>query len=76
MKATELQIGDWVSYYNIAQQVLEISDIDNEVYLSEAEVVDITEVKPITLKRFTLRTMALRLKTQKTQSLYIVMVMR
>ena len=51
MKATELQIGSWVSYNNKAQQVLEISDIDNEVYLSAAGVVDITEVNPITLKK-------------------------
>lgn len=51
MKATELQIGSWVSYNDKAQQVLEISDIDNEVYLSAVGVVDITEVKPITLKK-------------------------
>lgn len=51
MKATELQIGSWVSYNGKAQQVLEISDIDNEVYLSAVGVVDITEVKPITLKK-------------------------
>lgn len=47
----EVQIGDWVSYNNKAQQVLEISDIDNEVYLSVAGVVDIIEVKPINLKK-------------------------
>lgn len=51
MKTTEIQIGSWVSYNNKAQQVLEISDIDNEVYLSAAGVVDITEVNPITLKK-------------------------
>lgn len=51
MKTTEIQIGSWVSYNGKAQQVLEISDIDNEVYLSEAGVVDITEVKPIALKK-------------------------
>ena len=51
MKATEIQICSWVSYNGKAQQVLEISDIDNEVYLSAAGVVDITEVKPITLKK-------------------------
>lgn len=51
MKGTELQIGCWVSYNNKAQQVLEISDIDNEVYLSAVGVVDITEVNPITLKK-------------------------
>ena len=51
MKAKELQIGDWVSYNDKAQQVLGISDIDNEVYLSAVGMVDITEVKPITLKK-------------------------
>lgn len=51
MKTTELQIDSWVSYNGKAQQVLEISDIDNEVYLSAAGVVDITEVNPITLKK-------------------------
>lgn len=51
MKTIELQIDSWVSYSGKAQQVLRISVIDNKVYLSAAGVVDITEVKPITLKK-------------------------
>jgi hypothetical protein len=49
MKASELMIGDWVLYNETPQQVLEISGIDDEVYLETDELVHQSEIQPIPL---------------------------
>lgn len=49
MKANELMIGDWVLYNETRQQVLEISGIDDEVYLETDELVHQSEIQPIPL---------------------------
>lgn len=47
MKANELMIGDWVLYNETPQQILEISGIDDEVYLETDELVHQSEIQPI-----------------------------
>lgn len=49
MKANELMIGDWVLYNETPQQILEISGIDDEVYLETDELVHQSEIQPIPL---------------------------
>ena len=50
MKANELMIGDWVLYNETHRQILEISGIDDEVYLETDElVVHQSEIQPIPL---------------------------
>ena len=49
MKAEELMIGDWVLYNETHQQILEISCIDDEVYLKTDELVHLSEIQPIPL---------------------------
>ena len=49
MKANELMIGDWVLYNETSQQILEISGIDDEVYLETDELVHQSEIQPIPL---------------------------
>lgn len=49
MKANELMIGDWVLYNETHQQILEISGIDDEVYLETDELVHQSEIQPIPL---------------------------
>lgn len=49
MKANELMIGDWVLYNETHQQILEISGIDDEVYLETDELVHQSEIQPILL---------------------------
>ena len=49
MKANELMISDWVLYNKIPQQILEISGIDDEVYLETDELVHQSEIQPIPL---------------------------
>ena len=49
MKADELMIGDLVLYNETPQQILEISGIDNEVYLETDELVHQSEIQPIPL---------------------------
>ena len=47
MKANELMIDDWVLYNKIPQQILEISGVDDEVYLKTDELVHQSEILPI-----------------------------
>jgi len=49
MKAEDLMIGDLVLYNGTHQQILEISGIDDEVYLETDELVHQSEIQPITL---------------------------
>ena len=42
-------IGDWVLYNETPQQILEISGIDDEVYLETDELVHQSEIQPIPL---------------------------
>ena len=49
MKANELMIGDWVLYNETYQQILEISGIDDEVYLEADELVHQSEIQSIPL---------------------------
>ena len=49
MKANELMIGDLVLYNEAHQQILEISGIDDEVYLETDELVHQSEIQPIPL---------------------------
>jgi hypothetical protein len=49
MKAEEFMIGDWVLYNETPQQILEISGIDDEVYLETDELVHQSEIQPIPL---------------------------
>lgn len=49
MKANELMIGDWVLYNETPQQILEISGIEDEVYLETDELVHQSEIQPIPL---------------------------
>ena len=49
MKVNELMIGDWVLYNETHQQILEISGIDDEVYLEIDELVHQSEIQPIPL---------------------------
>jgi hypothetical protein len=49
MKAEDLMIGDLVLYNETHQQILEISGIDDEVYLETDELVHQSEIQPIPL---------------------------
>ena len=49
MQAKYLMVGDWVSYNETPQQILEISGIDDEVYLETDELVHQSEIQPIPL---------------------------
>jgi hypothetical protein len=49
MKAEDLMIGDLVLYNETHQQILEISGIDDEVYLETDELVHQSEIQPISL---------------------------
>ena len=51
MTANELMIGDWVNYNSLNQRIEEITDVDNQVYVSGDGVVDIPELNPIPLTR-------------------------
>lgn len=51
MKASELMTEDWVDYNGTYQQIEEINGTDNQVYLTEDEVVDCPDVYPIPLTK-------------------------
>ena len=51
MEAKDLMIGDWVDYNGTYQRVEEITDIDNQVYLTEYEVVDCPDIYPIPITK-------------------------